>query len=162
MPLACKHARPFEPRTHALDSIESILGCLFHIRCSELSTMIPLRMSLILKIYFLAIFDHFLPFLTGFFLPFFTIFRIPVPYQYSALKSFDNDPDEDVIDPENIFFDNFWQFLTIFDHFWPLFYFYFFLFRIFSGRFDISGCMIPRLVPEISPLDAFCDEQQQE
>ena len=40
-------------------------------------------MSLILKIYFL------------------TIFRMPVPYQYSALRTFDNDPDEDVIDPEN-------------------------------------------------------------
>ena len=36
-------------------------------------------------------------------------------------------------------------------------FFLMFLFRIFSGRFDISGSMIPRLVPEISPLDAFCD-----
>ena len=26
-----------------------------------------------------------------------------------------------------------------------------------SGRFDTSGSMIPRLVPEILPLDAFCD-----
>ena len=26
---------------------------------------------------------------------------MPVPYQYSALRTFDNDPDEDVIDPEN-------------------------------------------------------------
>ena len=32
-----------------------------------------------------------------------------------------------------------------------------FLFRIFFGRFDTSGSMIPRLVPEISSLDAFCD-----
>jgi len=32
-----------------------------------------------------------------------------------------------------------------------------FLFRIFYGHFDISGSMIPCLVPEISPLDAFCD-----
>ena len=35
----------------------------------------------------------------------------------------------------------------------------------FSGRFDISGSLIPRLVPEISLCDAFCDgrgEQQQE
>lgn len=27
--------------------------------------------------------------------------RMPVSYQYSALGQFDNDPDEDVIDPEN-------------------------------------------------------------
>ena len=27
--------------------------------------------------------------------------RMPVPYQYSALRQFDNDPDDDVIDPEN-------------------------------------------------------------
>ena len=32
-----------------------------------------------------------------------------------------------------------------------------FLTRIFSRRFDTSGSMIPRLVPEISSLDAFCD-----
>ena len=30
-------------------------------------------------------------------------------------------------------------------------------FRTFSGRFDTSGSMKPRLVPQISPLDAFCD-----
>ena len=28
---------------------------------------------------------------------------------------------------------------------------------MFSGCLDTSGSMIPRLVPEISPLDAFCD-----
>ena len=32
-----------------------------------------------------------------------------------------------------------------------------FLIQIFSGRFDTSGSMVPRLVPEISSLDAFCD-----
>ena len=59
----------------------------------------------------------------------------------------------------------FWPFLTIFDHFWPFltifniffFEFWIFLFRIFSGRFDTSGSMVPRLVPEISSLDAICD-----
>ena len=28
-------------------------------------------------------------------------YRMPVPYQYSALRQFDNDPDDDVVDPEN-------------------------------------------------------------
>ena len=32
-----------------------------------------------------------------------------------------------------------------------------FLIQNFSGCFETSGSMIPRLVPEISPLDAFCD-----
>ena len=32
-----------------------------------------------------------------------------------------------------------------------------FSFGIFSVRFDTSGSMIPRLVPEISPVYAFCD-----
>ena len=37
-------------------------------------------------------------------------------------------------------------------------FFYLFLkFRIFSGRFDTSGSMLPRLVPEILILYAFCD-----
>ena len=36
-----------------------------------------------------------------------SFFRMPVPYQYSALRALDNDPNEDVIDPENIFFDHF-------------------------------------------------------
>ena len=49
----------------------------------------------------------------------------------------------------------FWTIFTIFDNF--LDFFLTFLFRIFSGRFDTSGSMIPRLVPEISPHDAFCD-----
>ena len=31
---------------------------------------------------------------------------------------------------------------------------------LFSGCFDTSGSMIPRLVPEISPCVAFCDEQE--
>ena len=26
---------------------------------------------------------------------------MPVPYQYSVLRQFDNDPDDDVVDPEN-------------------------------------------------------------
>ena len=30
---------------------------------------------------------------------------------------------------------------------------------MFSGCFDTSGSMIPRLVPEISPCDGFCDGQ---
>jgi hypothetical protein len=45
---------------------------------------------------------------------------MPVPYQNSVLRTFDNDPNENVIDPENIFlaiFGHFWPFLTIFDHF---------------------------------------------
>ena len=57
-------------------------------------------------------------------------------------------------------FDHFLPFWTIWDHFGPfktiLTIFDHFL-RVFSGRFDTSGSMIPRLVPEISPLDAFCD-----
>ena len=28
-------------------------------------------------------------------------YRMPVPYQYSALRQFDNDPDDDVVDPEH-------------------------------------------------------------
>ena len=32
-----------------------------------------------------------------------------------------------------------------------------FLIQNFSGRFDTIGSMVPRLVPEISSLDAFCD-----
>ena len=32
-----------------------------------------------------------------------------------------------------------------------------FLIQNFSGRFETSGSMISRLVPEISSLDAFCD-----
>ena len=35
--------------------------------------------------------------------------------------------------------------------------FFFFLFRIVSGRFDTSKSMIPRLILEISPCDGFCD-----
>ena len=34
--------------------------------------------------------------------------------------------------------------------------------QIFSSRFDTSGSMIPLLVPEISPCDGFCNEQQEE
>ena len=45
------------------------------------------------------------------------------------------------------------------DFFLLLFFLCFFiiLFRIFSGRFDTSGSMIPRLVPVILPFDPFCD-----
>ena len=39
---------------------------------------------------------------------------------------------------------------TILDHFN-------FFFRIYSGRFDTSGSMLPRLVPEILIIYAFCD-----
>ena len=42
--------------------------------------------------------------------------------------------------------------MTIFYHFLRFFYSEF-----VSGRFDTSGTMVPRLVPEISSLDAFCD-----
>ena len=35
-------------------------------------------------------------------------------------------------------------------------------FRMFSGPFDTSGSMIALLVSEISALDSFCDEQQDE
>ena len=45
--------------------------------------------------------------------------------------------------------------MTIFYH--SLKSFFDFLIQIFSGRFDTSGSMVPRLAPEISPLDAFCD-----
>ena len=48
-------------------------------------------------------------------------------------------------------------FLTVFN-----IVFSFFLIRIFSGRLDTSGSMIPPLVTETSPRDAFCEEQQQE
>ena len=37
-----------------------------------------------------------------------------------------------------------------------------FLNQNFSGCFDTSGFMMPRLVPEILPCDGFCDEQEQE
>ena len=30
--------------------------------------------------------------------------------------------------------------------------------KLFSGRFDTSGSMVPRLVPEILSKCAFCDE----
>ena len=33
---------------------------------------------------------------------------------------------------------------------------------MFSGPFDTSGSMIALLVSEISALDSFCDEQQDE
>ena len=38
-----------------------------------------------------------------------------------------------------------------------LFVYFLIFFQTFSGRFDTSGSMVPRLVPEISSLDAFCD-----
>ena len=34
--------------------------------------------------------------------------------------------------------------------------------KFYSDRFDTSGSMILLLVPEISPYDGFCDEEQQE
>ena len=51
---------------------------------------------------------------------------------------------------------------AIFDHFRPFLAFFFLnfefsYFEFFSGRFDTSGSMVPRLVPKISPFDAFCD-----
>ena len=36
-------------------------------------------------------------------------------------------------------------------------FFFNFPIYIFSGRFDTSGSMIPRLVPEIAPSSDFCD-----
>ena len=33
--------------------------------------------------------------------------------------------------------------------------------NLFSGRFYTSGSMIPLLVPEISPCDGFCDEDEE-
>ena len=47
---------------------------------------------------------------------------------------------------------------TIFDHFGTISFSY----SEFFGRFDTSGSMIPRLVPEISPCDAFYDEQEEQ
>ena len=49
--------------------------------------------------------------------------------------------------------------MTIFDHFQHFFFlnFEFSYSEFFSGRFDTSGSMVPRLVPEILSLDAFCD-----
>ena len=38
----------------------------------------------------------------------------------------------------------------------------FFYILIFSGRFDTSVSMIALSVSEISALDSFCDEQEQE
>ena len=38
----------------------------------------------------------------------------------------------------------------------------FFIFRIFSGCFDISGSMIALSVSEISALGGFCDEQDED
>ena len=57
----------------------------------------------------------------------------------------------------------FWPFLTIFDHFQQIFGIFFLNFEFsysefFSGRFDTSGSMVPRLVPEILSKCAFCDE----
>ena len=71
-------------------------------------------------------------------------------------------------------FGPFWTILDHFDHvdqflpflpFLTIFYLFLFFFLQFSysefvsGRFDTSGFMIPRLVPEISPLDAFCEAE---
>ena len=76
--------------------------------------------------------------------PFFTILDHFGPFRpfWTILDHFDH-------------FDRFWQFLTILDHF------RFFLkktnFRIFPGRFDTRGSMLPHLVPEILILYAFCD-----
>ena len=51
---------------------------------------------------------------------------------------------------------------------WPFFgvvfedsFFLFSFLGFFAGCFETSGSMIPRLVPEISPLGAFCDHLQQ-
>ena len=44
-------------------------------------------------------------------------------------------------------------------------HFFYFLTQFFSGSFDTSRSMIPHLVPDISPCDAFCDrrtEQQEQ
>ena len=38
-----------------------------------------------------------------------------------------------------------------------IFFFKFSHSELFSGRFDTSGSMLPRLVSKISPLYAFCD-----
>ena len=35
-----------------------------------------------------------------------------------------------------------------------------FFFRIFFGRFDTSGSLIPLSVSEIAALEGFCDEQE--
>ena len=34
--------------------------------------------------------------------------------------------------------------------------------NVHNGRFDISGSMIPRLVPEILPCAGFCDKEEEE
>ena len=49
--------------------------------------------------------------------------------------------------------------LDHFDHFRHFFFlnFEFSYSEFFSGRFDTSGSMVPRLVPEISSKCAFCD-----
>ena len=51
----------------------------------------------------------------------------------------------------------FWTILDHFDHFDHFLQKKISHSEIFSGRFDTSGSMVPRLVPEISSLDAFCD-----
>ena len=49
--------------------------------------------------------------------------------------------------------------MTIFNKFLAFFFlnFEFSFSEFFSGRFDTSGSMVPRLVPEISSKCAFCD-----
>jgi len=51
----------------------------------------------------------------------------------------------------------FWIILDHFGHFYHFGHFFNFYSEFFSGCFDTSGSMVPRLVPEISSLDAFCD-----
>ena len=98
---------------------------------------------------FWIIFDHFVPFLTiltifhnfDHFWAFLIILDHFGPFQ-TVLTIFD-------------YFDHFLPFLTILDHFH---HFGLFLLGFFSGRFDTSGTLIPRLVTEIFPCDGFCDE----
>ena len=40
--------------------------------------------------------------------------------------------------------------------------FFTFLIQFFFRSFGTSGSMIPRLIPEVSPSDGFCDEEEEE
>ena len=113
---------------------------------------------------FSTIFHHFGPFwaILGHFGPFRTILNDFRPFRpFLAMLTIFRD------------FDNFSPFFTIWNHFWPFwpfltifniflaFFFFNFEFsylEFFSGRFDTSGSMVPRLVPEILSKCAFCDE----
>ena len=110
-----------------------------------------------------AIFDHFRPIWTilTIFLPLFTILA-EFELFWTIFGDFDQFWQFQPFLPFLPFFtilDHFGPFWTIWNHlepFWTIFTI-FTIFRPFLTHFDTSGSMLPRLVPEISPLYAFCD-----